>query len=145
MVRQETVCLLPVCKDKTTRANAVIIHQFMRSMGLTQRAAMHTAQKHFKEIYADANDFIAMMKAKMHGGNLDGVLNMDQTPVPYSYHANKMLDMKGTRTIQARSSMSNRKYVTLAATFTVSGKMLTQFLILKGQLHGRITSRKFAN
>ena len=114
-------------------------------MGLTQRAAMHTAQKRFKEIYADAKDFIAMMKAKMQGGNLDGVLNMDQTLVPYSYHANKMLDMKGARTIQARSSMSNRKCVTLASTFTVSGKMLTQFLILKGRLHGKIISHKSAN
>jgi hypothetical protein len=58
-------------------------------MGLTQRA-----QKHLMEIYADATDFIAMMKAKMQGRNLDDVLNMDQTPIPYSYHANKMIDMK---------------------------------------------------
>ena len=85
-----------------------------------------------------------MMKAKMGGRNLDDILNMDQTPIPYSYHASKTLELKGAKTVQARSSTSDTKRVTLAVTVTASGKMLTPFMIFKGQCHGRIATREFA-
>jgi hypothetical protein len=37
------------------------------------------------ESEADAKDFIAVMKSKLEGRNLNDVLNMDQTPIPFSY------------------------------------------------------------
>ena len=52
-------------------------------------------QKHFNETAGDAKDFIYMMRQKLVGRNLDNVLNMDQTPIPFSYHSSKMLDVKG--------------------------------------------------
>jgi hypothetical protein len=88
-------------------------------------------------------DFIAMMKVKLQERNLDGILNMDQMPIPYSYHANKMLNLKGIKTVQGRSSTSDTKRVTLAVTVTASGKLLTPFLIFKGQENGCIAQCKF--
>jgi hypothetical protein len=73
-----------------------------------------------------------MMRQKLVGCNLDDILNMDQTPIPFSYHSSKMLDIKGKKTIHARTSSTNTKRVTLAATVTASGKMLAPFLIFKG-------------
>jgi hypothetical protein len=84
-----------------------------------------------------------MMKLKLQGRNLDDVLNMDQTPIPYSYHANKTLNVKGAKTVQGRSWTSDTKRVTFAVTVTASVKLLTRFLIFKGQQNGRIVQREF--
>jgi hypothetical protein len=143
MVCREASRLLPAFRNKTTRAKDLAIHRFTKSVGLTQRAATHTSQKHFSETEDEAKDFIAMMKTKVQGRELDDILNMDQTPIPYSYHASKTLDIKGKKTIHARASTTDTKRVTLAATVTASGKMLAPFLIFKGKPNGRIATREF--
>lgn len=91
----------------------------------------------------DEEDFIAMMKVKLEGRNYDNMLKRDPMPIPYSYHSNKIPDIEGAKIIQARSSTSNTKYVTLAATVSMSEKMLTPFLIFKGQPPGCITMPEF--
>jgi hypothetical protein len=144
MVGQEAARLLLAFKDKTTRAKELVVHRFTKSVGLTQRSATHTAQKHYTETEAAAKDFIAMAKVKLQGRNLDDVLNMDQTPIPYSYHSNKTLDTKGKKTIHARASTTDTKRVILAVTVTASGKVLAPFLIFKGKPSGRIAMRKFS-
>ena len=141
MVGQEAACLLPVFKHKTVRAKAVAVHHFTRSMGLAQHAATHTAQKHHTQTEDAAKDFITMMKVKLQGRNLDDVMNMDQMPIPYLYHASKTLNTQGAKTVQGWSSTSETKRVTLAATVTASGKLLTPFLIFKGQQNGHIVQR----
>jgi hypothetical protein len=64
----------------------------MKAVGLTHHATSYTMHTHFLEVEADAKNFIAMMKVKLHGRNPDDVLNMDQTPISYSYHASKIHD-----------------------------------------------------
>ena len=137
------VRILLVFKHKTVRAKAVAVHCFTRSMGLTQRAVTHTAQKHHTQTEDVTKDFIAMMKVKLQGRNLDDIMNMDQTPIPYSYHSSKMLNPKGAKTVQGRSSISETKHVTLAVTVTTSEKLLMPFLIFKGQRNGRIAQHEF--
>lgn len=46
------------------------------------------------ETEAATKDFIAMMKIKMQGKNLDDVLIVNQMRI-YSHHANKIFDVKG--------------------------------------------------
>ena len=69
-------------------------------MGLTQCAATHTAQKHHFQTEDAVKDLIAMMKIKLQERILDDILNMDQMPIPYLYHANKTLNLKGAKTVQ---------------------------------------------
>jgi hypothetical protein len=145
MVAREASRLSPSFGRYTKRAKELSVHRFTRSLGLTQRAATHTAQKHYLETAAEAKDFIAMVKQKLEGRNCDDILNMDQTPIPFSYHSNKTLDVKGTKTIHARASTTDTKRVTLAATVTASGKMLPPFLIFKGKPKGRIAQREFSS
>ena len=144
MVVREASRLLPSFSQKTMRSKIVCIHRFTRSLGLTQRASTHTAQKHFLETASVAKDFIVMVKQKLEGRSLDDILNMDQTPIPFSYHSNRTLEVKGTKTIHARSLTTNTKRVTLAATVTASGKMLMPYLIFKGKPNGRIATREFS-
>ena len=117
--------------------------RFSRSIRLTLRAAAHTAQKQYVEMAADAKDFIAMVKQKLEGRNHNDILNMDQTPIPFSYHSNKTLNVKGARTVHTRVSTSDMKRITLAATVNASGKMLQPFLIFKGKPNGCIAMREF--
>ena len=95
------------------------------------------------ESEANAKYFIALMKLKLEGRNLDNVLNMDQTPIPFSYHSNKMLKVKGAWAVHSRASTTETKHVTLAVTVTGSGKMLPPLLIFKGNPQGRIALHKF--
>jgi hypothetical protein len=70
-------------------------------------------------------------------------MNMDQTPIQYSYHASKTLNPKGAKTVQGRPSTSEIKRDTLAVTLTASGKLLTPFLIFKCQWNDSIAQHEF--
>jgi hypothetical protein len=95
--------------------------------------ATHTAQKHFWETEESSRDFILMMQERTVDRNRDDILNMDQTPIAYSYHSNKTLDTRGSRTVHIHASTTDTKRVTVvAATVIVSGKMLPPFMIFKG-------------
>ena len=120
MVLREASWLLPAFKDKSQRSKELAIQYFTRSAGLTQRSAMHTAQKNVLETKANAKDFIAMMRDKIDGRNLDGIIYMDQTPVTFSYYSNKMLEIKGAKTINTIMSTSDMKCIILTATATTS-------------------------
>jgi hypothetical protein len=125
-------------KEKTVRAKSIAIHQFMCSIELTQHAATHSVQKHFTVTEENANYFIVMMRMKLQRQGPNDILNMDQMHIPYSYHSDKMLEAIGSKSVQQRSSTSETKCITIATTVTVSGKMLTPFLIFKGARNGRI-------
>jgi hypothetical protein len=81
------------------RAKAMAILHFTHVIRLAQHAATHTAQLHFAETVDDEEDFIAMMRVKVQGRNPNNILNMDQIPIPYSYHSNKMLEVIESQTI----------------------------------------------
>jgi hypothetical protein len=124
MLSREAACIVLAFHHKTTMAKVVqIVHCFTKHLGLIQRVATHTAQKHFKDTEAESKDFIAMIKARLQGRKKDGILNIDQTPMAYAFHT--VLETVGTKTIQVCASTTDTKHVTAAATVTASGKMLT--------------------
>ncbi len=142
MVMREASRIVPELLAETSAAKEQIIRRFTKQLGLTHRVATHTAQKHYKETENESKDFIAMMKARRYGKNKDEMINMDQTPIAYSFHTKKTPESKGTKTIQVRASTNDTKRVTVAATVTASGKMLPPFMIFKGAPHGRIATRE---
>ena len=72
----------------------------------------------------------------------DFILNMDQTPVPFSFHSKRTLEQLGSRTVNIRKSTNDTKRVTCAMTVTASGLVLTPMLIFKGAAGGRIEKRE---
>jgi len=100
------------------------------------------AQKDHRETEEESAHFVDFMRQKVSGMDPDDVLNMDQTPIPYSFPSSRTLEKKGTKTIHVRTSTSDTKRATLAATVTASGKLLPPFLIFKGKTDGRIASRE---
>jgi hypothetical protein len=66
------------------------------------------------------------------GRHADFILNMDQTPIPFTYNARKTLELVGRRTVHIRKSTGDTKRATFAMTVTASGKILKPLLIFKG-------------
>ena len=142
MVRHEASRLLPNFMTKTINAREKVVNRFTKQMGLTHRAATHPAQKDHHETEEESRHFIEMMRDKVADKDPVLTLNTDQTPVPFSFHATKTLEKKGTKTIHVRSSTSDTKRVTLAVTIDASGGMLPPMLIFKGAANGCI-AREF--
>jgi hypothetical protein len=115
-----------------------VIH-FTRAMGLSCRATTHTAQKNYHKTMEESHHFIEMMWDKVADRDPTLIINMDQTPIPFSFHSAKTLEKNGTRTIHVHASTSDTKRVTLAATVDASGRMLPLMLIFKGAAKGHIS------
>ena len=82
------------------------------------------------------------MRQKVLGMNPDDVINMDQTPIPYTFMSNCTLEKKGTKTIHVHTSTTDTKRATHATTVIGSGKLLTPFLIFKGKADERIALKE---
>ncbi len=136
MIRQEASRILPNFREKTIVAKDAAVLRFVKRAGLSLRTATHTAQKHFLETEEESKHFIAFIKAKIADKDPCDVLNMDQTPIPFSFHSNKTLENKGARTIHVRASTTDTKRVTLAVCLEASGRMLSPLLIFKGARKG---------
>ena len=134
----------PLLSGKSLMAKEQIVHRFMKHLGLTQHAVMRTTQKHYKETKSESKDFIAMIRESITN-NKDDILNMDQTPIAYSFHSRKTLEKKGTKSIQVRASMMDTKHVTAAVTITASGKMLLAFMVFKRAPNGCIAKQEFVS
>jgi hypothetical protein len=110
---------------------------------LSHHAATHTTQKHFKETEQESTHFIELMRAKIAGRDPCDIINMDQTPIPFSFHSNKMLETKCMRSIHVCASTTDTKQVTLAVTLGVSGSMFPPMLIFKDAPNSRIATKEF--
>jgi hypothetical protein len=89
-----------------------VVHHFTKHLRLTQCAATHAAQKHFKETKNESKDFIAMMRERITDRSKDDILNIDQTPITYSFHARKILAQ--TLDIHGISSFTETQFDSLA-------------------------------
>jgi hypothetical protein len=141
-LRKEAARLSNVFKNKSTKAKISSMNRFVKRAGLSHRVSTHVAQKDHKETEEESAHFMTLMRQKILGMNPDDIINMDQTPIPYSFPSNRTLDKKGSKTINVRTSTSDTKRATLAATVTASGKLLTPFLIFKGKTDGRIATKE---
>ena len=89
------------------------------------RVPTHVAQKDHRQMREDAKDFMEVTKFELSGADPDDILNMDQTPLPFSYHPNTTLDSKGVREVITKCSTTDTKRATLAA--SVSYFLLSSF------------------
>ena len=84
--------------------------------------------------------FIEFMMMKLVGKDPCDIINMDQTPILYSFHSNKTLENKGMRTIHVRASTMNTKQVTFTVSLDDSKSILPPMLIFMGVPNGRIAN-----
>ena len=130
-------------KEKTTNAKEKIVSRFVASHGLKYRMGTHESQRDPRETAAEALDYMKHVRVKLAQPNqhADCIINMDQTPIPFTFNSKRTLEMVGKKTIHIRKSTNDMKRATLALTVTASGKMIRPMLIFKGTANGRIVKR----
>jgi hypothetical protein len=106
----------------------------------------HESQKAPSEMQKLAEDYMDTVRPLLLQGNrsLDYIINMDQTPVPFTFNAKRTLELVGRSTVHIRKSTSDTKRVTCALTVTASGRLLTPLLVFKGTPGGRIEKSEFS-
>ena len=143
MVRRFAQKIIPdELQGKSRFAIEQIVRCFLHHVGLTHRVSTHTAQRNPVETEAASTEFMEFMRRKVENMNPDHVVKMDQTLIPFTFHSNRTWTKRGSRTIHIVGSTSDTKRATLAATCTMSGKMLPPLLIFKGSQNGRIAQKE---
>ncbi len=100
--------------------------RFVCVQGLVFRLGTNESQRLPQEVIADAMDFIVrvihpkVLEPTSHHNN---IMNMDQTPVPFTYNARKILEIVGRCTVHIRKSAGNTTRTTIAMTVNASGKV----------------------
>ena len=124
--------MLPAFRDKPLNARKKAVLRFTKRVGLSYRVATHTAQKNFQETKEESRHFIEFIKDKVSMKDPADIINMDQTPIPFLFHAGRTLERKGSRTIHICMSTVDTKQVRLTVTVDASGQMMPPFLVFKG-------------
>jgi hypothetical protein len=147
MVMIKAAQLSPEFASKSKFARYCSARRFVRSQGLVFRLGTNESQRSPTETAADALDFminVARPKVMAQPGrHQDFIINMDQTPIPFTYNSRKTLEIVGRRTVHVRKSTNDTKRATFAMTVTASGKLLKPLLVFKGARNGRIVQREF--
>jgi hypothetical protein len=70
------------------------------------------------------------------------IFNMDQTPLWFSYHRSKTLQLRGATTVHVRKSTNDTRRATAALTCTAAGEFLRPMIIFKGTPKGLIVKKE---
>ena len=105
----------------------------------------HESQKAPEETQTEAFDFIQVIhpKLQLQCCNKGFILNMDQTPIPFTFNSKTTLEVVGARTVHVCKSTNDTKCATAPITVTASGKMLLTLLVFIGAKNGRIVKKEF--
>jgi transposase-like protein len=125
MVRLKAISLATDFSEKSQDAQYQAVHRFVKSLGLVYRVSTTESQKDPRETLAQSVDFLRNMHPKLTQPcrHEDWIINMDQTPIPFTYNARKTLEVVGRRTVFVRKSTCDTKRATFAMTVTASGKV----------------------
>ena len=140
MVALKASSLSCLFKERTTNAKEKIVSRFVASHGLKHHMGTHESQHDPCETATEALDYMQHVRVKLAQPNrpADYIINMDQTPIPFTFNSKRTLEMVGKKMVHIRKSTNDTKRATLALTVTASGKMIQTMLIFKGTANGRI-------
>lgn len=138
--------LMPEFQRKSTHARYQCVRRWIRKHSLVHRMGTHESQRSPSETAGMALDYVEIIRPRLGQSNRhqDFIINMDQTPIPFTFNAKKTLELVGQRTVHIRKSTNDTKRVTCAMTVSASGRVLTPLLVFKGAPNGRIERTEFA-
>ena len=121
-------------REKSMIARHSAIHQFINVHGFVHRMGTHLLQHQPSEMEEIATGFVRVTREKLQMScrDEDYIINMDQTPIPFSYDPKKTIEVVGQRTIHIRKTTCDMKRASCALTVTASGKMITPLFVFKG-------------
>ena len=101
-------------QDKSRAAQYHSVKHFVTSHQLVHKMATHESQKDPRHVAAEAMDFMQNIQPKLlqPDRHQDFIINMDQTPVPFTYNSKHTLELVGCQTVHVRKSTSDTKRAT---------------------------------
>ena len=120
--------------EKSREAQISCVQCFMKAQGLVHRLGTHESQKAPEETQTEALDFMGVIRLKLQlqCWSKAFILNVDQTPIPFTFNSKTTLEVVGARTVHVHKSTNDTKWATAVITVTASGKMLPPLLVFKG-------------
>ncbi|KAG7344129.1 DDE superfamily endonuclease [Nitzschia inconspicua] len=70
------------------------------------------------------------------------IINMDQTPLPFSLASQSTLELRGTRSVTIRQSGNSKTRATASLAVAADGSKLKPMIIFKGEPRGTIATRE---
>jgi transposase-like protein len=94
-------CILPIMEQKSALARVVVIRRFLKKHSLVYRMGTKVSQRSPGEVGEEATEFQEFIRPMLLGPerSLHWIINMDQTPVFFSMHPKKTLEILGTKTV----------------------------------------------
>ena len=135
-----------VFRNKSKNAKRLIVRRLSKRNKYVYRASTHTAQRPPIEVRNEAQEFVMetapRLATSFYGHRCkDYIINMDQTPVFFSFGSKSTLDLIGTRSIGVTGTphLGSTSRATCFLSCTASGKMMTPLVVFKGTEFGSIS------
>ena len=121
--------------NPTFKASDGWVRKFMKRNNLVLRARTHISQSLPKDLEQKITAFRAEVASIFDSGDypLDFICNMDETPVFLDLLPNKVVDKRGKKSINVRTTASEKNRITATLCCSASGKMLPPFVVFKGK------------
>ena len=131
--------------EKSWEAQISCVRHFVKAQGLVHCLGTHESQKAPEETQTEVLNFMQVThpKLQLQCHNKAFILNMDQTPILFTFNSKTMLEVVGARTVHVCKSTNDTKCTTAAIIVTASGKMLPPLLVVKGAKNGRFMKKEF--
>jgi hypothetical protein len=127
---------------KSMLARYQCVRRWIRKHSFVHRMGTHeTSQRSPSKTAGMALDHVRTICPRLLQSNRhqDFILNMDQTPVPFTFNAKKTLESVGQRTVHIwKSTCNTNRVLTCAMTVLASGRVLTPLLVFKGVPNGQL-------
>jgi transposase-like protein len=134
-----------VFRQKTKTAQYQMIRRLCASNCVVRRRKTHVSQEQVEAAKERATTWLTdtRLTLSVPEVNKTYVLNMDQTPVPFTLASNTTLNLSGERTITIRQTGKEKTRCTVSLTVSADGDKLKPMVIFKGERDGRIVQREF--
>jgi hypothetical protein len=98
-------------RKKSKQAQYHAARRFILTHGLVYRMATHESQKDPRDTAAEALDFVTTIRPRLTQPcrHQDFIINMDQTPIPFSFDSKETLEVIGKRTVHVQKSTCDTK------------------------------------
>ena len=140
-------CILPIMEQKSALARVMVMRRFLKKYSLVYHMGTKVSQRSPSEVGEEATEFQEFIRPMLLGPerSLHWIIKMDQTPVFFSMHPKKTLEILGTKTVVIRTSTNEPRRATVALTITAAGDQLVPMVVYKGTENGTIKKRELPN
>ena len=135
-----------VFRHNTEHAQRQVVRRLALRNKYVYRASTHTAQRPPADVRAEAQQFVTEVVPRLASSfygrrDKDFIINMDQTPIFFSFGSNVTLELMGSRSVNILGSphKGSTSRATCFLSVTASGKMLDPMLVFKGTENGLIS------